>query len=60
MRDWCELSVEEQLALREAYGRDPASQLTSCSLEAKTLHFSLWLAERGVAFSAADVQRNAT
>ena len=54
---WADLTPERQLALREAYGRDPDCLTETCALDAKTAHFSAWLAERGVRFSAADLRR---
>ncbi len=57
MRNWQDLTPEDQLALREAYGRDPDCLTGTCSLDAKTAHFAAWLAERGVAFGAGDLPR---
>ena len=57
MRDWHDLSVDEQLALREAYGRDPACQTATCSMDAKISMFSKWLSDRGVRFTASDLGR---
>lgn len=54
---WAELSPERQLALRDAYGRDPDCQVATCSLEDKIAQFADWLAARGVAFGAEDLRR---
>lgn len=53
---WSALDAAEQARLREAYAADPFCLTGTCSLEAKTAHFTAWLAERGVAFSAADLR----
>jgi len=55
LRPWAVLSPDEQLALREAYGRDPANQTGTCSLDEKMARFAAWLAARGVAFGPADL-----
>lgn len=52
---WGDLSSDRQLELREAYAADPQCLTGTCSLEAKTAHFSEWLALRGVRFSQADL-----
>lgn len=53
---WADLSPERRLELRAAYAADPACLTGTCSLEAKTSHFAAWLAERGVAFTEADLR----
>ena len=57
MRNWHDLSADEQLALREAYGRDPGCQTGTCSMDAKISMFATWLSARGVRFAAADLGR---
>ncbi|ARE39950.1 hypothetical protein RGUI_1809 [Rhodovulum sp. P5] len=52
---WAHLAPQRQIALREAYAADPLCLTGTCSLEAKTAHFTDWLAARGVAFSASDL-----
>jgi hypothetical protein len=53
---WADLAPERRLELRAAYAADPACLTGTCSLEAKTAHFAAWLAERGVAFTEADLR----
>ncbi|MFM1891583.1 MAG: hypothetical protein RLZ44_660 [Pseudomonadota bacterium] len=48
LRDWTRLRPDEQLALREAFGRYLDSLPPTCSLETKIARFQRWLAERGV------------
>jgi hypothetical protein len=48
LRDWQSLTPEQQLALREAFGRYLDSLPPTCSLETKIARFQRWLAERGV------------
>lgn len=55
MRRWPELSEDEQIRLREDYAKDPFCLTGTCSLEAKTEHFTRWLAERAVDFRAEDL-----
>jgi hypothetical protein len=50
LRDWDDLEVEEQLALREGYGHYLDSLPPTCSLEAKIERFRRWLAERDVRY----------
>jgi hypothetical protein len=50
-RDWDELSAEEQLALREAYGHYLDTLPPTCELSTKLERFRRWLAERGIAYS---------
>ncbi|MGD9865475.1 MAG: hypothetical protein AB7S99_19920 [Pseudodonghicola sp.] len=57
LTDWTDLSPDQQLELREAYGRDPACQTGSCAMEDKIARFSAWLAARGVAFDASHLRR---
>lgn len=54
---WNSLPPDEQLRLREDYGRDPDCQTGTCSLDDKIARFSDWLAARGVAFGAEDLGR---
>ncbi|MBP0483232.1 hypothetical protein [Sagittula salina] len=51
------LSPEKQLALREAYGHDPACLTGICSLDGTIAHVTEWLAARCVAFSAEVLKR---
>jgi hypothetical protein len=50
LRDWHQLSPDEQLALREAYGYFLDSLPPTCSLETKIERFSRWLAQQGVRY----------
>jgi hypothetical protein len=50
LRDWSDLKVEEQIALREAYGHYLDSLPPTCSVEAKIERFRRWLAERDVRY----------
>lgn len=52
---WAELPLETQTELRADYAADPHCLTGTCSLEAKTAHFTDWLARRGVKFSPADL-----
>lgn len=56
MIPWSDLTAQEQLSLREAYGRDPACQGGTCSMDAKIARFAQWLAARGVTFTADDLR----
>ena len=47
-RDWPTLSREEQLALREAYGRFRDGQPTTCDLVVKRARFRAWLADHPI------------
>ena len=49
LRRWDRLSADEQLALRESYGRHMDAQTPTSDLELKLEHFRRWLAERSVA-----------
>jgi hypothetical protein len=53
LKPWADLSPEEQLALREAYGRYLDTLPPTCDLEVKLDRFRAWLAERGVRFDSA-------
>ncbi|MBK1634129.1 hypothetical protein [Rhodovulum adriaticum] len=55
LRPWASLDPAEQTRLREAYAADPFCLTGTCSLEAKTAHFTAWLVERGVAFTPEDL-----
>ncbi|MEC3863206.1 hypothetical protein VK792_18085 [Mesobacterium sp. TK19101] len=55
MTRWPDLDEDRKLALRAAYSADPTCLTGTCSLEAKTAHFTAWLAERGVDFRAEDL-----
>ena len=57
MRNWSELSPEEQLRLREAYQIVLDTEPRTCNLDQKVSRFAGWLAERDIAFSAADISR---
>ena len=49
-RDWNELTAQEQLALREAYGHYLDGLPATCDLTEKNERFRRWLAERGIAY----------
>lgn len=53
LRQWNDLSAEQQLALREAYGHYLDSLPPTCDLETKIERFKRWLAEQGVDYSHA-------
>ncbi|WP_292025052.1 hypothetical protein [Maritimibacter sp. UBA3975] len=55
MRNWADLPAEEQRVLREAYQAELDRAPRTCTLDEKILRFAAWLAERDVAFSAADL-----
>ncbi|KGB81901.1 MAG: hypothetical protein CL814_17605 [Confluentimicrobium sp.] len=55
MTPWHHLDTDQQLRLREDYNRDPDCLTGTCSLEAKTAHFTEWLAARGISFSERDL-----
>lgn len=57
MTRWPDLSTDEQLKLREAYGRDPDCQTGTCSMDAKIAQFANWLAVREIEFTADDLKR---
>ncbi len=57
MRRWPDLPASEQLALREAYGRDPACLTGQCAMDRKIADFAQWLAARGVDFRPQDLVR---
>jgi hypothetical protein len=50
-RAWEELSPQEQLALREAYGQYLDTLPPTCDLRTKTERFRAWLAERGIQYA---------
>ena len=47
---WQALNADEQLRLREAYGRYLDTLPPTCSLEKKIERFRAWLAERGIRY----------
>jgi hypothetical protein len=53
-RDWYQLTAQEQLALREAYGRYLDGLPPTCDLTEKNERFRRWLAERGIAYRPVD------
>ena len=48
LRPWSNLSPEEQLTLREAYGHYLDTLPPTCDLDSKVARFRRWLAEQGV------------
>ncbi len=50
-RDWHELTVDEQLELREAYGHYLDSLPPTCEPGAKIERFRRWLNERSVRYA---------
>ena len=48
--NWDELPAQQQLELREAYGRYLDSLPPTCDLTLKIERFSRWLAERGIEY----------
>jgi len=50
LKPWRELSSEEQLALREAYGHYLDKLPPTCDLDEKIERFRRWLADRGVGY----------
>ena len=50
MRDWNELSDDEQLQLREAYGHYLDTLPPTCSMDAKIERFTRWLAEKKIIY----------
>jgi len=50
-RDWHELTADEQLTLREAYGRHLDSRPRTCELDTKFERFRRWLAERWISYA---------
>jgi hypothetical protein len=56
-RQWQELSSNEQLQLREAFGHYLDRLPASCSMESKIARFQAWLAQRGVVFERDDIKR---
>ncbi|RME16098.1 MAG: hypothetical protein D6801_06120 [Alphaproteobacteria bacterium] len=57
MREWKDLSKDEQLQLRLAYQAHLDSLPPTCDLTDKVAAFADWLARRDVAFSLEDVSR---
>ena len=53
LKPWADLSHEEQLALREEYGRYLDTLPPTCDMDRKLERFRIWLAERGVRFDSA-------
>lgn len=58
MTPWSELDPDTQLQLREEYGRDPACQTGTCSMDAKIAQFSNWLSQRGILFGPSDLNKS--
>ncbi len=56
-RLWCELTPDEQLRLREAFGHYLDQLPTTCSLDGKLTRFQQWLSERDIEFSESDLKR---
>lgn len=57
MKDWAELSADEQLQLRLDYQAHLDSLPPTCNLDDKVTAFAKWLAERDVRFSFDDLSR---
>lgn len=57
MRQWKDLSADEQLALRLDYQKVLDAEPRTCSLDEKTARFAGWLAEREITFTAEDLSR---
>lgn len=57
MRNWQDLSEDEQLALRLEYQDHLDQAPRSCDLQEKISRFSAWLAERQVLFAKDDLTR---
>lgn len=55
-KTWQQLTPEEQLQLREAFGHYLDGLPASCSMEAKITRFQQWLAEREILFGADDIR----
>ncbi|EAQ14611.1 hypothetical protein BD830_10496 [Maritimibacter alkaliphilus HTCC2654] len=58
MREWADLTKDEQTALRLAYQDEIDRNPRTCSMDEKVTRFTNWLATSGVAFSAADLSPN--
>ena len=56
-RRWQDLNTDEQLQLREAFGRYLDSLPPTCSMESKIARFQQWLAQREILFEQSDIQR---
>ncbi len=54
-RRWQDLSPEEPLQLREAFGRYLDSLPPTCSMESKVARFRQWLAQRDLLFEKSDI-----
>ena len=54
---WQQLTPEQQLQLREDFGRHLDNLPASCSMQTKIARFQHWLAERGILFEADDIRR---
>jgi hypothetical protein len=54
-KQWRELTMEEQVRLREAYGHYLDRLPATCSLDDKISRFQHWLAERGIDFDRDDL-----
>lgn len=57
LRPWTSLTPDEQAELRRDYQPELDQLPGTCSLDTKTERFAAWLAERGIAFSMADLTR---
>lgn len=57
MRNWSELSPDEQLELRQAYQEVLDREPRTCSMDEKVSRFAGWLATRDIAFTAGDISR---
>jgi SNF2 family DNA or RNA helicase len=53
LKSWADLTAEQQLRLREEYGRYLDTLPPTCDLGTKLERFRRWLAERGVRFDDA-------
>ena len=56
-RLWHDLSPDEQLQLREAFGLYLDSLPPTCSMESKIARFQQWLAKREILFDQSDLHR---
>jgi hypothetical protein len=56
-RRWDELTAQEQVELRVAFGHFLDLLPATCSLETKLQRFQAWLAERGIDFQKEDLNR---
>jgi hypothetical protein len=53
LKSWVDLTPEEQVRLREEYGRYLDTLPPTCDLDVKLDRFRAWLAARGVRFGDA-------